>query len=104
MVLPNSQHTRVFRVVMPKPRRRIINAAEYGVPRLSNSNKTILILQRSIVALLVLLEPVERHHPGAKAEAHQLMPATDRQHWNSTWTNKLGEGVENRGIVVIKIA
>src|SRR5258706_13202542 len=89
---------------MPKPRRRIIDAAEYGILRLSNSNKTILILQRPIMALFVLLQPVEGHHAGPKAEANQLMPAADRQYRDFIRAKKLAEGVAYCRIVVVEIA
>ena len=59
------------------------------IVRISDPNKTILILLPSILALLVLFELVERDHSRAKTQTHQLVTATDREHRNLSCANKV---------------
>src|SRR5262245_55861847 len=67
-------------------------------------NKPILILLRTIVSLLVLLEPIESNHAGAKTQTDELVPATDGQYGNRCRANKGGKAIENRLFVEVEIS
>src|ERR1700730_16118194 len=103
MILPDAQHARLLSVILPKPGRRIVYSAEDGIFRVGNSNETVLIFQRPILALFVLLEPVQRNDPGAKAQTDKLVSTTNRKYRRAGRANKLGEGLNYRRVVVIKV-
>src|SRR5256885_13685088 len=104
MILPDTQHARLLSVILPKPGRRIVNPAKDGIFRIGNSNETILVFQRTILALLVLREPVQRNDPGPEAQANELVSTTDREYRRPGPANELGKGLNHFRIVVIKVA
>src|SRR5207253_5406258 len=71
---------------------------------IGDADETILVLERPLLALLVLLELVEREHARAKTQTNQLMSAADSKHRSFGLANKVSELVEKRLLVIIKIA
>src|SRR5829696_5009214 len=74
------------------------------IARLGNANEAILILLRTTVSLLVLLELIERDHARAKTQTNQLVPAADCKHGSFSLDDKLRKVVEDGLLVIIKIA
>src|SRR6185436_19961601 len=80
-----------------------MHAVEYRIIRISNAYEPILILLRSILSLLVLLQLVERDNARAKTQSHELVPTANCQDGYSSRANELTKTFKNRLLVVIKV-
>src|ERR1041385_1617071 len=98
MVLPDAQDTR------RRLRIHAVNVREDRIFRLGDTNEAILVLLRSLQALLVLLEFVECDHSCSKTQADELMTAADREPRRLRLANERAEAFENRWLVVVEVA
>src|SRR5882724_5029169 len=102
MILPNAQHASLLRVVQ-EALSRAVDSAKDRIMRVGNADKAILVFEWAILALLVLLEPIERHHAGAKAQADKLVSPANCQNRDRVGANKFGERLDDGGIVIVEI-
>ncbi len=80
-----------------------MDALEDRIIRIGNPDEPILVFLRSILALLVLLQLVERENARAKTQTHQLVATANCQNRNLSLANELTKVFENRLLVVIKV-
>src|SRR5205085_4311174 len=89
VVLPDAKYARTLCARLIR-----INAGDVFEDRIvgiGDADETILVLERPLLALLVLLELVEREHARAKTQTNQLMSAADSKHRSFGLANKVSE-------------
>src|SRR6185369_6172700 len=100
VVLPDAENPSTPRLLWISAR----DVLKDRIVRIRDADEPILILVSTSLALLVLLELVERHDSRAETQTHQLVTATDRENRNPRCSNEPREIGDYRFLVVIKIA
>src|SRR5687767_1053465 len=104
MVLPNPKDTRLPGIVLPNKRIRVTDSGKNRILRIRDSDEAVLVFQRSILALLMLFELVERDYLCPEAHADNLMAAADCENRNLCCADELPKALDDLRVVKIKVA